>query len=63
MSIGAYDCEAWWFIGRYVEFRPKGRAWGSYISRSGRHVGTLGQSFTRNCLWRFPASAWNSDTV
>ena len=29
---------------------PKGRG---FESRSGRHVGTLGKSFTRSYLWRF----------
>ena len=40
----------WWLIGRFVAFRPKGR---EFESRSSRHVGTLGKSFTRSCLWRF----------
>jgi len=43
-------CGAWWFIGRFGAFRPKGRG---FISSSIRHVRTLGKSFTRNCLWRF----------
>src|SRR6218665_1823858 len=41
---------AWWLIGRFVAFRPKGRG---FESRSSRHTGTLGKSFTRSCLWRF----------
>src|SRR6218665_2525348 len=44
------NCGARWLIGRYVAFRPKGR-W--FESHSSRHVGTLGKSFTRSCLWRF----------
>ena len=43
-------CEAWWLIGRFDAFRLKGRG---FESRSSRHVGTLGKSFTHNCLWRF----------
>ena len=35
---------------RFDAFRPKGRG---FESRSGRHVETLGKSFTRSCLWRF----------
>jgi len=41
---------AWWLIGRFVAFCPKGQGFGS---RYGHHVGTLGKSFTRSCLWRF----------
>ena len=36
-------------IGRVDAFRPKGRG---FESRSSRHVGTLGKSFARSCLWR-----------
>src|SRR6218665_1578125 len=39
-----------WRISRVDTFRPKGRG---YDSRSRRHVGTLGKSFTHSCLWRF----------
>ena len=38
MTIGA-----WWHIGRVDAFRPKGPG---FESRSSRHVGTLGKSFT-----------------
>ena len=41
---------AWWLIGRFVAFHPKGRG---FESHSSRHVGTLGKSFTRSCLLRF----------
>ncbi len=41
---------AWWLIGRFDAFRPKSRG---FESRSSRHVGTLGKSFTHSCLWRF----------
>src|SRR6218665_3917298 len=43
-------CEAWWSIGRVDAFRPKDHG---FESRSIRHVGTLGKSFTHRCLWRF----------
>jgi len=33
-----------------IAFRPKGRR---FESRSSHHIGTLGKSFTRSCLWRF----------
>ena len=39
-----------WRIGWVDTFRPKGH---EFDSRSSRHVGTLGKSFTHNCLWRF----------
>ena len=42
--------KAWWLIGRFVAFRPKDCG---FESRSNRHLGTLGKSFTRSCLWRF----------
>src|SRR6218665_1870823 len=45
-----HTCEAWWLIGRFDTFRPNGCG---FESRSSRHVGTLGKSFTRSCLWRF----------
>jgi len=37
-------------IGRFVAFRPKSRG---FESRSSHHIGTLGKSFTRSCLWDF----------
>ena len=39
-----------WCIGWVDVFRPKGHG---FDSRSSCHVGTLGKSLTRNCLWRF----------
>src|SRR6218665_1337182 len=39
----------WWLIGRVDAFRPKGHG---FDSRSNRHVGTLGKSFTHSCQWR-----------
>ena len=47
----------WWRIGWGDYSQPEGRG---FASRSSRHVGTLGKSFTCSCLC---ASAWNSDTV
>ena len=47
----------WWRLGWDGDFQPEGRG---FDSRSSRHVGTLGKSFTCSCLC---ASAWNSDTV
>ena len=41
---------AWWLIGRFEAFRPKGRG---FEYRCSRHVGSLGKSFTRSCLWLF----------
>ena len=38
-----------WRIGRVDAFRSKGRR---FKSCSSRHIGTLGKSFTRSCLWR-----------
>src|SRR6218665_252834 len=38
---------AWWRIGRNDAFRPESRV---LESRSSRHVGTLGKSFTYSCL-------------
>ena len=40
-------CGAWWLIGRFDTLRPKGRG---FESCSGRHVETLGKTFTRSCL-------------
>ena len=45
----SYVYGAWWLICRFVTFRPKGRG---FEFRSSRHVGILGKSFTRSCLWR-----------
>jgi len=42
-----YTYGARWLIGRFDAFRTKGRGLES------RHVGTLGKSFTRSCLWRY----------
>ena len=39
-----------WRIGRVDAFHPKGHG---FDSRSSSHIGTLGKSFTQNCLWRF----------
>src|SRR6218665_1968209 len=38
---------AWWLIGRFVAFRPKGR-W--FESHSSRHVGTLCKSLVCSCF-------------
>src|SRR6218665_2952275 len=43
-------CWTWWRIGRVDDFQPEDRG---FDSRSSRHVGTLGKSFTCSCLWRF----------
>jgi len=43
-------CGAWWLIGRFGAFHSKGRR---FESRFNCHLGTLGKSFTRRCLWRF----------
>ena len=51
----ATRCGTWWRIGWFDDFHPDGRG---FDSRSSRHVGTLGKSFTRSCLC---SSAWNSD--
>ena len=40
----------WWRIGNVDTCRPEGRG---FESRSSRHVGTLGKSLTRSCLWCF----------
>src|SRR6218665_520245 len=40
----------WWLIGRFEAFRPKGRG---FKSHSSCHIGALGKSFTRSCLWCF----------
>ena len=45
-----WDVVGWWRFGRVNAFPPKGRG---FESRSSRHVGTLGKSFTHSCLWRF----------
>ena len=41
---------AWWLIGRVNAYCPNGLG---FDSPSSRHVGTLGKSFARSCLWRF----------
>ena len=49
-SIGpgtTLPCGAWWHIGRADAFPPEGRG---FESRSSRHIGTLGKSFTYSCL-------------
>ena len=51
---------AWWLIGRFITFRPKGRG---FKSHSSRRVGTLGKSFTRSCLWHFGVKLWHSIRV
>src|SRR6218665_1929555 len=43
-------CGTWWRIGRDDAFRPENRG---FESRSYRHIGTLGTSFTYSCLQRF----------
>jgi len=40
----------WWRIRRVKAFRPEGRG---FEFLSSHHVGTLGKSLTRSCLWRF----------
>ena len=40
----------WWRIGRVDALHPKSHG---FDSRSSRHVGTLGKSFTQSCLWQF----------
>ena len=47
----------WWHIGQVDDSQPEGRG---FDSRSSRHVGTLGKSFTYSYLCAY---AWNSDTV
>src|SRR6218665_1993860 len=47
-SISLLNCWPWWRIGRVDAFRPDGRG---FESRSSRHVGTLGKSFTYSCLY------------
>ena len=48
---------AWWLIGRFIAFRPKGRG---FESRSDHHKGTLGKSFTCSCLWHFEVKLQHS---
>jgi len=50
-------CGMRWLVGRFNAYCPKVRG---FKSSSVRYVGTLGKSFTHNCMWRL---AWNSDTV
>jgi len=49
--------KVWRLIGRFGTFRPKGHG---FESHSSRHVGTLGKSFTRSCLWCFDAKLQHS---
>src|SRR6218665_2369078 len=46
-----------WRIGKDEAFRTEGRG---FESRSSRHIGTLGKSLTRSCLWRFGVKLRNS---
>jgi len=55
--VASGTCGTWWRLGSDDDFQPEGRG---FDSRSSRHAGTLGKSFTCSCLC---ASAWNSDTV
>ena len=57
LMITRPNCGAWWLIGRFVAFRPKGRG---FESSSSCHVGTLDKSFTRSCLWCFGAKLQHS---
>jgi len=56
-SIGGREeqslCETWWRIGWVNSFQPEPPEGRGFDSRSSRHVGTLGKSLTRSCLWRF----------
>ena len=47
----------WWRIGRVDACRSEGC---EFESRSSRHVGTLGKSITRSCLWRLGAKLRHS---
>ena len=51
--------EQWRLVGRgRVNIcRPEGCG---FESRSSHHVGTLGKSLTRSCLWRFSVKLWHS---
>ena len=40
----------WWFSGKFSALRPHGRR---FEPHSSRHVGTLGKSLTRSCLYNF----------
>jgi len=51
------NCGAWWLIGSFVAFRPKGR---EFESCSSRHVVTLGKSVTRSCLCLFDVKLQHS---
>ena len=50
-------CGTWWHSGRVEAFRPEGCG---FESRSSHHVGTLGKSLTRSCLWYFGVKLWHS---
>ena len=43
----ALPCGTWWRLGCVDSFQPDGRG---FDSRSSRHVGTLGKSFTYSCM-------------
>src|SRR6218665_580547 len=53
LVFDSYECGAWWLIGTFVAFCPKGHKVRRFESCSGRHVGTLGKSFTSSCPWLF----------
>jgi len=38
----------WWLIGKFGALPSQGR---NFEPQSGSHLGTLGKSFTRNCLY------------
>ena len=60
MDFAYFLYGAWWLIDRFVGFCPKGR---EFESRSSRHVGTLGKSFTRSDLWRFGVKLRHSKPI
>ena len=53
-------CVGHGLVGWVDAFRPKGRG---FESRSSRHIGTLGKSFTRSCLWRLGVKLQHSIRV
>ena len=57
VSLSVEHWWAWWLIGRFVAFSSRGRG---FESRSSHHIGTLGKSFIRSCLWRFGMKLWHS---
>src|SRR6218665_402308 len=54
LPSGRFKCPsnygAWWLIGRFTAFCPKGR---EFESPSTHNLWTLGRYFIRSCLWRF----------